>query len=43
MMINSQFFSLARHYRLSDEELDFMINCDVKYWIGASAGEEGDE
>ncbi len=31
---------LARHYGLSDEELDFIINYDVKYWMGMSAGEE---
>lgn len=35
--------ALARHYGLSDEELDFIINYDVKYRMGASAGEEGDE
>ncbi len=33
---------LAGHYGLSDEELDFIINYDVKYRMGASAGEEGD-
>ena len=44
MMIKSPLFSLARHYGLSDEELDFIINYDVKYRIGASAGEEdGDD
>jgi len=31
---------LARHYGLSDEELDFIINYDVKYRMGASAGED---
>jgi hypothetical protein len=34
---------LARHYGLSDEELDFIINYDIKYRMGASAGEEEDE
>lgn len=34
--------ALARHYGLSDEELDFIINYDVKYRMGASAGEEGE-
>jgi tRNA1(Val) A37 N6-methylase TrmN6 len=34
--------ALARHYGLSDEELDFIINYDVKYRMGASAGEEED-
>ncbi len=33
--------ALARHYGLSDEELDFIINSDVKYRMGVSAlGEE---
>jgi hypothetical protein len=32
--------ALARHYGLSAEELDFIINYDVKYRMGASAGEE---
>jgi tRNA1(Val) A37 N6-methylase TrmN6 len=35
--------ALARHYGLSDEELDFIINYDIKYRMGASAGEEEDE
>jgi hypothetical protein len=36
--------ALARHYGLSDEELDFIINYDIKYRMGASAlGEEGEE
>jgi hypothetical protein len=35
--------ALARHYGLSDEELDFIINYDVKYRMGASAGEGEDE
>ena len=36
---------LTPHYRLrpAGEELDFIINYDVKYRMGASAGEEGDE
>ena len=32
--------ALARHYGLSDEELDFVINYDVKYRMGASVGED---
>ncbi len=32
----------ARHYGLSDEELDFIINYDVKYRMGAEL-EEADE
>ena len=34
---------LARHYGLSNEELDFIINYDVKYRMGAFVGEDGDE
>jgi hypothetical protein len=33
--------ALARHYGLTAEELDFVINYDVKYRMGASA-EEGE-
>jgi len=32
--------ALARHYRLSAEELDFIINYDVKYRMGAELEEE---
>jgi hypothetical protein len=32
---------LARHYGLSEEELDFIINYDIKYRLGAEA--EGEE
>lgn len=33
--------ALARHYGLSDEELDFIINYDVKYRMGTeSEGED---
>jgi len=32
--------ALALHYGLSDEELDFIINYDIKYRMGISAGEE---
>jgi len=34
--------ALAHHYGLSDEELDFIINYDVKYRMGAEL-EDGDE
>lgn len=34
---------MAHHYGLSEEELDFIINYDVKYRMGASAGEEDSE
>lgn len=40
MMIKSPLFSLARHYGLSDEELDFIMNYDVEYRMSAST--EGD-
>lgn len=33
---------LARHYSFSDEELDFIINYDIKYRMGADNGENGD-
>lgn len=32
---------LARHYGFTDEELDFIINYDIKYRIGMTA--EGEE
>jgi hypothetical protein len=35
--------ALARHYGLTEEELDFIINYDVKYRMGASAGEAYDD
>jgi hypothetical protein len=28
---------LSRHYALTDEELDFIINYDIKYRMGAEA------
>ena len=31
---------LARHYGLTDEELDFIINYDIKYRMGRDGGEE---
>jgi hypothetical protein len=34
---------LAQHYGFTDEELDFIINYDIKYRMGRDAGEEGDE
>ncbi len=33
---------LAQHYGFTDEELDFIINYDIKYRMGRDAG-EGDE
>ena len=32
--------ALAHHYGLTDEELDFIINYDIKYRMGRDAGEE---
>jgi hypothetical protein len=31
---------LARHYGFSEEELDFIINYDIKYRMGRDSGEE---
>ncbi len=33
---------LARHYGFSGEELDFIINYDIKYRLGRGAEEEED-
>ena len=34
---------LARHYGFTDEELDFIINYDIKYRMGRGAGNTDDE
>jgi len=34
---------LAQHYGFTDEELDFIINYDIKYRMGKSSEEEGEE
>lgn len=34
---------LAKHYGLTDEELDFIINYDIKYRMGKETGEEAEE
>jgi hypothetical protein len=34
--------ALARHYSFSEEELDFIINYDIKYRLGANADEDED-
>jgi hypothetical protein len=34
---------LARHYGFTDEELDFILNYDIKYRLGADGGEEDAE
>jgi hypothetical protein len=32
--------ALARHYGFTDEELDFIVNYDIKYRMGQDAGED---
>lgn len=32
--------ALVRHYGFTDEELDFIINYDIKYRMGRAAGED---
>jgi hypothetical protein len=34
--------TLAKHYKLTEEELDFISNYDIKYRMGLGAVEEGD-
>lgn len=34
---------LAKHYGFTDEELDFIINYDIKYRMGQDGGDEGPE
>jgi len=34
---------LAEHYGFTDEELDFIINYDIKYRIGRTAEEDAEE
>ena len=31
---------MASHYGFTDQELDFIINYDIKYRLGRDAGEE---
>jgi hypothetical protein len=31
---------LTKGYGFTDEGLDFIINYDIKYWMGREAGEE---
>jgi len=33
---------LAKHYGFTAEELDFILNYDIKYRMGRDAGEEGE-
>ncbi len=32
---------LAQHYGFTDEELDFIINYDIKYRMGRDSGDDG--
>lgn len=34
---------LAKHYGFTDEELDFIVNYDIKYRMGQDGGDEGGE
>ncbi len=34
---------LAKHYAFTDEELDFIINYDIKYRMGQADSEDGEE
>jgi len=34
---------LAKHYGFTDEELDFIINYDIKYRMGRDNGDESEE
>jgi hypothetical protein len=34
---------LARHYGFTEEELDFIINYDIKYRMGQDSGEDEGE
>ena len=34
---------LARHYGFTDEELDFIINYDIKYRMGRDSDAESEE
>ncbi|MFZ3157529.1 MAG: hypothetical protein WA124_08525 [Smithella sp.] len=34
---------LAQHYGFTDEELDFIINYDIKYRMGNADDETGDD
>ena len=34
---------LAKHYSFTDEELDFIVNYDIKYRVGLNSGDEEEE
>jgi hypothetical protein len=35
--------ALAKHYGFTDEELDFIINYDIKYRMGQEGAEDSEE
>jgi len=35
--------ALAKHYGFKDEELDFIINYDIKYRMGSAGAEASDD
>ncbi len=35
--------TLSQHYKLTDEELDFIVNYDIKYRMGGAGDENGDD
>ncbi|MBI2424369.1 MAG: hypothetical protein HYV27_16175 [Candidatus Hydrogenedentes bacterium] len=35
--------ALARHYGFTEEEMDIIINCGIKYRMGRDADEEGSD
>ena len=39
-IINEVDMVLAKHYGFTDEELDYIINYDIKYRMGSSGEEE---
>jgi hypothetical protein len=41
-MNNTFFYKLAKHYGFRSEELDLIINYDIKYRLGRDGG-EGEE
>jgi hypothetical protein len=42
-LMDSNDHVLAQHYGFTDEELDFIINHDIKYRMGGPGGEEEGE
>jgi len=40
--VDTQGRVLAKHYGFTDEELDFIINYDMKYRMGQNSGKEAE-